>query len=85
MEKGATQRNPSKIKESRGRKPAFSGNDQSVEKVMLKFVRTHLRELAKNKRIFKYTMDRDAKTDVSGLMKYKDLLCESRSWFRQLE
>lgn len=74
----------SKIRESRGRKPAFCGNDQAVEKIMIKFVRGNLRDLTKSKRVFRYTLDREAKADVSLLVKYKDILCEPRAWLHLL-
>ena len=82
MEGGTTER--PKIRESRGRPPTFSGNEQSVAQIIIKFVRAHLRDLAKNKRVFRYTLERDAKADVALLMRYKDILCESGAWFHVL-
>ena len=69
MEGGATE--GTKIKESRGRKPAFSGNgnEQSVAQIIIKFVRAHLRDLRKNKWVFRCILECDAKADVALLMK----------------
>ena len=84
MEGGATE--GTKIKESRGRKPAFSGNgnEQSVAQIIIKFVRAHLRDLRKNKWVFRCILECDAKADVAIFMKYKDILCEPGAWFHLL-
>jgi hypothetical protein len=69
-----------RLKETRGRKTCWCGNEALLAEVLTRHLRTLHANVAGNTSFFKYTMNLKGKEDVPNLMQHKDLLLECGAW-----